>query len=163
VLAIDLMADGDVPKQYRPLSIPFDRFEPEVRGTEPAQEFFMKPEGFTRTDLVVKLFTSMDVDAVAEYYRFWLPILEKTYQEQGKKDSFDQRFRAALQRVMDVKPLNIMPALAKRGGVIFVYADSQLESATDVEKMMWRLGPDNSAKVQAYIKQLQAALPAVKK
>jgi len=159
VLAIDLMADGDVPKQYRPLSIPIEHFEPEVRGTEPAQEFFMKPESFNRTDLVVKLFTAIDVNVLAQYYKAWLPMLEKAYQEQGKKDKFDQRFRMALQRVIDAKPLTVTPALAKRGGVIYVYADSQLESATDIEKMLWRMGPDNSAKVQAFLKQVLQRLP----
>ena len=159
VLAIDLMADGDVPKQYRPLSIPIAHFEPDVQGVEPAQQFFMKPDGFARTNLVVTLFTAIDPDTLVQYYKAWLPILEKAYQEQGKKDTFDRRFRMALQRVIDARPLGVTPALAKRGGVIYVYADSQLESASDVEKMLWRMGPDNGAKVQAFLKQVVQRLP----
>ena len=158
VLAIDLMADGDVPKQYRPIAYPLVRFEPEVRGVEPEQQFLVKADSYKRTELFVNLFTAMDVQHLARYYRAWLPLLEKAYQEQGKKDKFDQRFRTAVQRVIDVKPLAEAPMLKKRGGVIYVYADEKLEAATDVEKMMWRMGPDNSLKLQNYLKELQQHL-----
>jgi hypothetical protein len=162
VLAIDLMADGHVPKQYRPLAFPITRFEPAVFGSEAHAQFSMKPESFTRADGLVKLLTAIDPDVLAQYYRSWLPILEKAYAEQGKKDKFDQRFRAALQQVIDVKPLEANPVLKKRGGVIYVYADDKLEAASDVEKMLWRLGPDNSSKLQTFAQQLQQHLPKTK-
>lgn len=162
VLAIDVMADGDVPKQYRPLAYPLARFEPEVRGVEPNQQFLASELSYKRTGLLVNLFTAIDVHYLVQYYQEWLPLLEKAYQEQGKKDKFDQRFRVALQRVLDVKPLATTPELKKRGGVIYVYADEKLEAASDVEKMLWRMGPDNSLKIQNYLRQLQAALPRPK-
>lgn len=162
VLAIDLMADGDVSKSYRPISYPLSRFEPEARGVEPDQEFIMRVENYRRTDLLVNLFVAIDVNHLAQYYLAWSPLLEKAYQEQGKKDKFNQRLHAALQRVLDVKPLASMPLLKKRGGVIYVYADEKLEAATDVEKMLWRMGPDNSLKLQDYLRQLQQRLPRAK-
>jgi hypothetical protein len=162
VLAIDLMADGHVPKQYRPLSFPIARFEPAVFGSEADAQFSMKPESFTRADVVIKLLTAIDPDLLAQYYRSWSPILEKAYAEQGKKDKFDQRLRATLQHVIDVKPLDASPVLKKRGGVLYVYADDKLEAASDVEKMLWRLGPDNSTKLQAFAQQLQQHLPKAK-
>lgn len=159
VLAVDVMADGDVPKQYRPLAYPLERFEPEVRGVEPEQQFQLKPDSYKRTDLLVSTFTAIDAKHLARYYKAWLSLLEKAYQEQGKKDKFDQRFRTALQRVIDVKPLAVPPQLKKRGGVIYVYADEKLEAASDVEKLLWRMGPDNSLKIQNYLKELQQHLP----
>jgi hypothetical protein len=159
VLAIDLMADGDVAKSYRPIAYPLARFEPEVRGVEPEQQFLVKTDSYKRTDLFVSAVVAIDPAHLAQYYKGWLPLLEKAYQDQGKKDKFDQRFRAALQRVLDVKPLVSTPELKKRGGVIYVYADEKLEAATDVEKMMWRMGPDNSLKLQNYLRQLQMRLP----
>jgi len=159
VLAIDLMADGNVPKSYRPLSYPIGHFEPEARGTEPNVQYTMTTQSFTRADVLVKVFTAIDPALIAQYYQAWLPILDKAYQEQGKKDKFDQRFRMALQRVIDAKPLTTEPMLMKHGGVIYVYVDDKLEAATDVEKMMWRLGADNSFKIQNYLKQVLQQLP----
>jgi len=159
VLAIDIMADGDVPKSYRPLAYPLARFEPEVRGLEPDQQFLLKVESYKRSDLLVNAVVAIDVDHLAHYYQAWSPLLEKAYQEQGKKGTFNQRLRAALQHVIDVKPLTAPPMLKKRGGVIYLYADDKLEAASDVEKMLWRMGPENSLKIQDYLRQLLARLP----
>jgi hypothetical protein len=42
--------------------------------------------------------------------------------------------------------------------VYFKYADETLEKASDVEKLMWRLGPKNTQKVQDYLHKLEPEL-----
>jgi hypothetical protein len=42
--------------------------------------------------------------------------------------------------------------------VYYKYADPTLENASDVEKLMWRLGPGNTQKVQDYLHKLEPAL-----
>ena len=160
VMSVDLMADGNVPKQYRPLSYPMAPFSVDTKGTAELPEYYLSAENFLRTDKLIAIVTAMDAKHVADYYQTWLPLLEKAYREQGKADRFDFRFRKALKRIVAVKPLPATPALVKKGGVMYAYADSQLENATDVEKMIWCLGPDNGGRLQAWVKQVLEALPA---
>lgn len=155
VLSIDLMADGEVPKQYRPLVYPMERFAVETVHENSVDQLFLAETNFSRTNLLVQVVTAIDPALVVHYYKAWLPLLEKAYAEQGKPGLFDQRFTAALDRVIAVKPLMVKPALVRKGGVMYAYTDSQYENASDVEKMCWRMGPDNSAKLQEWLKQVR--------
>lgn len=155
VLSIDLMADGEVPKQYRPMAYSMERFAVETIHEQSADQLFLAETNFGRTSLLVQTVTAIDPVLVAHYYKAWLPLMEKAYAEQGKPGSFDQRFTAALDRVIAVQPLMVKPALVRKGGVMYAYADSQYENASDVEKMCWRMGPDNSAKLQEWLKKIR--------
>lgn len=82
-------------------------------------------------------------------YREWLPILEKAYSEQGKPDTFDQRARQTISQVLGAEQLSDTPALT-RPSVLYRYADETLEQASDVDKLLWRMGPENSAQLQDF-------------
>lgn len=155
VLSIDLMADGEVPKQYRPLAYSMERFAVETVHDNGVDQLFLAESNFNRTHLLVQAVTAIDPALAVHYYKGWLPLLEKAYAEQGKSGSFDQRLTAALDRVIAVQPLMVKPALVRKGGVMYAYADSQYENASDVEKMCWRMGADNSVKLQAWLKQVR--------
>jgi len=155
VLAIDLMADGNLMKQDRPLNFSMGRYE-----AVPAGEDVYLPAATNglRTDLLMSAVTALDTELLAYYYQKWSPLLEKGYQELGKRGTFHGRFLKAMDRVIAVQPLTIEPLLEKKGGVMYRYVDVQLESASDVEKLMWRLGSDNSSKLQAWLKILREKL-----
>jgi PHD/YefM family antitoxin component YafN of YafNO toxin-antitoxin module len=97
------------------------------------------------------------VQSFAAYYRAWKPLLEKAYRELGGKGTFQQRLHAALDRVEAVHSLTAQPELVQPV-VYYKYADPTLESASDVEKLMWRLGPRNTQKVQDYLHRLEPEL-----
>jgi len=156
VLTIDLMADGTLMKQDRPLMFSMNRYEAVSSG----EDVYLPATGnYSRSNLLIAAVTALDVDLLAYYYQKWSPLLEKGYQELGKRGTFHGRFVKAIDRVVAVQPLTIEPLLEKKGGVMYRYVDVQLESASDVEKLMWRLGPDNSAKLQPWLKQLREKLP----
>lgn len=156
VLTIDLMADGNLMKQDRPLKISLPRYEAVASG----EDVYLPAESnYSRTNLLITAVTALDVDLLAYYYQKWSPLLEKAYQELGKRGTFHGRLLKAIDRVLAVKPLTVEPLLEKKGGVIYRYADAKLESASDIEKFLWRLGSDNSAKIQPWLKQLRDKLP----
>lgn len=156
ILTIDLMADGTLIKQDRPLSFPMERFEATPQDDT---RFLMSSSNFTRTDLLINALVAIDVDHLVYYYQKWLPLLDKAYQELGKRGSFHGRVKKAIDQVTNAKPFAGEALLEKRGGVMYRYVDPTLESASDVEKLMWRLGPENSAKLQSYLKQVRAEMP----
>lgn len=156
ILTVDLMADGNLMKQDRPLKFPLERYDAVASG----EDVYLPASGnYVRANLLIAAVTAVDVDLLVYYYQKWSPLLEKGYQELGKRGTFHGRLVKAIDRLVAVQPLAVEPLLEKKGGVMYRYVDAQLESATDVEKLMWRFGADNSGKLQAYLKQVREKLP----
>ena len=153
VLTVDLMADGKLPKRYRPVDYPMDKFAVEQQGTDT-----VAAEGnYARMNAIVGTLSTIDPKRLAGYYREWLPLLEKAYREQGKPDTFDQRFRQTISQILGAEQLSDEPAL-KRPSVLYRYADETLEEASDVDKLLWRMGHENSEQLQNFLRELRYEL-----
>ena len=153
VVAVDLAADGELVGKNRPLAYPVAPFK--VIGS--GDDLRADAANFDRTTELVDTLTSIPPVRAAAVYRSWRPLFEEAYRELGKGGSFDAQLRQALARVLAVKPLDAAPALVQPQ-VFYRYADPQLEKASDIDKLLWRMGPDNSAKLQAWLTQVRAAL-----
>lgn len=156
VLTVDLMADGKLPKRYRPLDYPMDKFAVTKQdGLTVAAE-----ENFARLTPLINTVTAIDAKLLAEYYRAWSPLLDKAYREQGKPGSFEERLLLALSRIISTEPLAQAEAL-ERPTVFYHYKDETLEQATDVEKLCWRMGIDNLLAVQQFARDLRQQLDPI--
>lgn len=155
VLLVDMAADGKVPAKNRPLVYPMAAFKAEP--TAEKGSFRLSDANFGRAGDLVEVLVNMPPQKAADYYRAWLPLLREAYAELGKPDDFDQRLRLAIDRVLAVQPLESTPELA-RPNVFYTYADPRLEKASDLDKLMWRLGPDNLGRLQTYLREFQAHL-----
>lgn len=150
VLTVDLMADGKLPKRYRPLDYPMAKFAIEGAGDNTA----MADSNYPRLGAMIEVLATLDPKYLARYYHQWSPILEKAYKELGKPGSFDQRLHLTINRVLESQPLTEQALLA-RPSVLYRYADPRLEEASDVEKLLWRVGPDNSERIQDFVRELR--------
>ncbi len=155
VVTVDLLADGDLPGRNRPLAVQAKRFSANRIGESDIWE--LDNENYGRYTPLVNAFTAIEPENVAAYYRAWLPLFERGYDELGKRGDFDSRLKLAIARIQSVKPLQGGVRL-KRPGVMYVYADAEMEAAPGVDKLMWRLGPENLAKIQAYLERLEPLL-----
>jgi hypothetical protein len=153
VVLVDQIADGKLPTKDRPLAYPMANFKIHLEN----EKKMFDVANHARADALIDVFTAIPVQALAAYYHAWLPLLDKAYKELGGKGGFDRRLRAALDRVEAVHSLTAQPELVQPV-VYYKYADPTLESASDVEKLMWRLGPRNTQNVQHYLQRLEAAL-----
>jgi hypothetical protein len=153
VLAIDLMADGKLPKRYRPLDYPMVAFSVEQQGLES----FSASANYARMNAIIATVTAIDPKLAAHYYRQWLPLLEKAYQEQGKPDTFDQRLRLTISRILAAAPPAQNLALIHQN-VMYEYENQATEQATDIDKLMWRMGPDNTERLQLFLHELRDEL-----
>jgi hypothetical protein len=153
VILVDQLADGKLPAKDRPLSYPMKTFTIHMEG----EKKLLDPSNYTRADALIDAFTAIPVQSLAAYYHAWKPLLEKAYRELGRKGTFEQRLHAALDRVEAVHSPTGQPELVQPV-VYFKYADETLEKASDVEKLMWRLGPKNTQKVQDYLHKLEPEL-----
>lgn len=153
VMTVDLLAEGKLPKRYRPVDFPMEKFAAEANGN--TQQ--LSDTNFQRMQPIVNTVISIDPSKLANYYKDWLPILEKAYSELGKKGSFDQRVQSAIDQVLNGDQLDSPPVLS-RPSVLFEYASESLEQASDVEKILWRMGPENSGKIQFFLRDFRAQL-----
>ncbi|MGK0500182.1 MAG: hypothetical protein ACJAYG_001829 [Oceanicoccus sp.] len=153
VLAIDLVADGNLPKRYRPLDYPMDKFSTDSSGAGDVAD----QKNFARMDVLINTLAAIDSKTLADYYQSWLPILEKAYREQGKPGNFDQRLRQAISQVLAASPADQQQPLI-RPSVLYKYEDDVLESASDVEKILWRTGANNTEKLQNLMREFRMEL-----
>ena len=159
VLAVDLVADGKLPKRYRPIDYPMPAFK--ASGT--AANRTADPANYQRFSALVNSLSAIDTALLARYYREWLPLLERAYQEQGKADTFNDRLRQAIGQVLSASPLPTDPeSLAsqtlEQPSVLYRYEDPRLESASEIEKLLWRMGEDNSTTLQMFLRDLRYQL-----
>ncbi|HSB97763.1 MAG TPA: DUF3014 domain-containing protein [Spongiibacteraceae bacterium] len=153
VLLVDQIADGKLPLKNRPLSYPMATFMTQRKD----EKLFLDEANYARADLLITVITAIPIEHLADYYHAWRPLLDKAYGEIGGSGGFDKRLRTAIKRVLKVQALPTQPELI-RPIVYYKYADVNLEAASDIEKLMWRLGPQNAKQVQDYLRKLEPEL-----
>ena len=150
VTLVDQIADGTVPVEQRPLTYKLKPFAVAREGDALVPD----KTNYTRATALIDALTAIPPERLAAYYRGWRPLLEKAQKELGGDKSFDNRLRAALQRIVAVRPLPDKQPALEQPSVYYTYADPRYEKAGAVDKFMWRLGPDNSKRLQAYVNKL---------
>lgn len=153
VLLVDLAAEGRVPVKNRPINYPTGSFAVEERDGE----IYLSPENYARATELINSVTAIPPAQAARYYRVWLPLLQEAHDELGREEGFDQRLRLAIKQVLDTKPLTGDVRL-ERPNVFYTYADPELESASDLSKLLWRIGPENTEKLQNWLREVEAQL-----
>ena len=153
VVLVDRAAEGELLSNHRPWQIRMPRFI--VGGTD-AEPVFSE-RNYPRYDATVNVLTAIPVEHLAYYLVQWNDLFEQAYGELGEPGSFQQRLRQALDQVLIAVPLTETPALV-RPSVMYKYADVRLEAATDIQKLMWRMGPDNAARLQTWAQGLYNVL-----
>lgn len=153
VVLVDQMADGKLPEKNRPLAYPMAKFAAQKQD----DRMLLDESNYARADALVDVFTAIPIEPLVAYYHAWRPLLDKAYAEIGGRGGFDKRLRAAMNNVEAVHSLTAQPELVQPV-VYYKYSDETLEKASDVEKLMWRLGPKNTQKVQDYLHRLEPAL-----
>ena len=154
VLTIDLVADGKIPYKHAPVKYDRDPFLVLPAGDN---TYVADSGNYSRWDGMIGVISEIPVQDAARYYREWLPLLEKAYDELGKRGNFHDRFMAALGQIRSVSEPP-MGATLVRPHIFYQFADPELESASPLSKGMWRLGPENMLELQDFARNLSAEL-----
>lgn len=153
VLLVDNMATGKVLVKNRPLQYPV---APMAVTTNTGTTLL--GDNQKRTEILINTLVKCDPSLLLRYYQSWLPLLEKAYDELGQEGDFDSRFQQALDNAIAVDANAALNAKLKRPSVFYQYTNPELENASDLEKLVWRLGPVNAEKLQAYLRTFRAQL-----
>jgi hypothetical protein len=154
VLVVDNLAEGNVPRRELAFLKPQGPFL--VLGREPDQR--IDPASYPRYDALAQAIASLDARQAVAAYRRVAALCEESYRALGYPEGgFEQRIRAALALLLSTPVLDEDPAVVpetKR----YEFADPALESLSDAQKQLLRMGPANAKRVTAKLREIQSAL-----
>lgn len=150
VVFVDRVADGELLSKHRPWDLGLGDFVAGGSETSPV----LSRDNYQRYDTAITIMETVPVEKLAYYLTQWLPLFDDAYSELGRSSEFHQRLLLALDQLIATEALKTEPRLIQPS-VMYKYADVRLESASDVQKLMWRIGPDNMSRVQRYAQQLR--------
>ena len=94
---------------------------------------------------------------VAAYVRYY-PLFEQAYRELGyPTEYFNDRLVQAIDHLLKAPNLESPVRLVQRK-VLYEYADAELEARSAGEKIMMRLGPQNSSRLKAKLRDIRRQL-----
>lgn len=155
VASVDNIAEGRSPRQHIEFMQPTTPFRIlDRRGT-----FYMNPVSYHRYDLAAEVFESLDTAGTVALYRELRPLIAEAYREISPPGSdFDDRLLQAIDHLLAVE----FPAgdieLEERTVATYGFADEQLESLSDAQRHLLRMGPQNVRRVQSKLREIRDAL-----
>ncbi|HWV13940.1 MAG TPA: DUF3014 domain-containing protein [Cellvibrio sp.] len=168
VRAVDLVEEGKLATEYRPIVSPqgallVDSFLVSVAGGElgeaqEVEQFRMSEKNYQRYDNYVRVLSLLDSEAVVRMYRYFYPLLNEAYKEMGStKGNFHSVLIRAIDRLL-AAPDATADMILVRPKVYYEFADPALEKLPAAQKLMLRMGPANQQRAKASLRNLRAKL-----
>jgi hypothetical protein len=155
-VVVDNAASGNIPRQQLDFLAPEAPF-PVVREND---AIFLDERGYARYDQFVDTVVRIDPGVAAGLIDTLSPLVSQALQELGyRQPSPYARIQAAIDHVLDTPVLEDRIELVQPG-VMFEYADPELEGLSPLQKQLVRMGPDNVRRIQSYLQELRTRLPA---
>ena len=155
VVFVDNLAHGELARKASPLIGPKQSFD----ALDVTNKTYLDPDSYHRYDMYADLLETMNTDAVVKTYKLLLPILSDAFAELGYEDvTFNQRVKAAIKEMLNA-PIIEQPIELTSISVNYKFKDSDLENLPDAQKLMIRMGPENTRKVKAALRTVLHKLP----
>jgi hypothetical protein len=156
VASVDLLSRGESPNEIFTFLRPEEPFEPAAAdGTAPV---VIDEKTYRRYDTLARVVGSLNAPACVRAYRVFAPVLQTTYQRLGYPEgNFDASFKAALVELLGA-PLIVEPVFVRKKVLTYAYLDADLESRSDAQKHLMRMGPRNMKLIQAKLREIALGL-----
>jgi hypothetical protein len=122
------------------------------------EHFVLDRANFDRYQPLLALLTGIDPIQLAAVYRHFYPLFQQAYADLGyPQQYFNDRLVAVIDHVLaaPAPPPTIELVQPK---VFYRFADPALESQSPAHKILLRIGPDNAAALQAWLRRLRGVL-----
>ena len=145
--------------QYPQTALPYKPVTEEMQvSSVDGRLFTMEASSYKRFDAAIAAFVALDTDQAVGLYKLLSPLLQQAYAEIGFRDAeFEQSLRKAIDAVLSAPEVE-GPFQLVKPYVMYLYADTRLEELADMNKQLIRLGPENSARLKAKLREFKAAL-----
>jgi len=155
VVFVDNISRGEFPQT----SLPYKRIgqEMSVRNID-ENLFVMEANAHDRFNQLIDTFVAVDTDQAMILYRTLQPLFQQAYAEIGSRNvNFDDTLRSAINAVLR-SPNVEGPYQLVKPSVMFLYADSNIENMEEMQKQLIRIGPGNTEKLKAKLRQFAEQL-----
>ena len=153
---IDNIASGDGPSPHLAFLAPREPF----RVVPKRGRTLIDRKTYARWDAFGQGVAALDAAECARVFRQLEPLFEAAARELGHPEGFAPGFKRASAAILDVPvPDGDVPVvLVVRAQRVYEYADKRLEALTPAQKQLLRMGPANERRIQAKLREIQAAL-----
>ncbi|GGB44606.1 DUF3014 domain-containing protein [Shewanella inventionis] len=156
VVFVDNLAQGELVRKASPLKGP----ETEFSVSEITNKIFLNPDSYHRYDLYADFVAGLNEKDLVATYTELKPLFAEAFAELGYSDiDFDNRMQAMFTMVENA-PIIEDPIELSSVTVNYHFADPNLEALPNAQKLLIRMGPENTRKIKAAVKKLQASFPA---
>ena len=139
-------AQGQLPRRQLSFMAPSDVF-PVVKEGE---VIFADPAGYARYTPYLDLLEKMPPARAAQLLNQMEPLLMEAFALLGERTSLQNSLQAAASQIEALPELDA-PVLLVQPNVMYLYADPELESRSELDKQLLRMGPDNVRRFKAYV------------
>lgn len=154
VVFVDNLAQGELARKVSPLKGP-DRV---FTVSEITNKTYLNPDSYHRYDLYADFVANLNEMQLAATYKELTPLLSEAFEELGYGDmSFNERMLEAID-IMLAAPIIEQPIELDGVSVNYQFVDPQLEALPNAQKLLVRMGPENSKKVKAALRRLKKHL-----
>jgi len=153
VATVDNLPRNHVAERIRPLTgLP----GPFVVDTQDGSgQYMLNPDNYKRYGDLVGRLDNADIDAIVGVYRRYYPLFQDAYVGLGYPDAyFNDRVVEVIDHLLDA-PATSGPIELVRPHVLYEYADPELEAQSSGRKLLLRMGPENSARVQRVLREIR--------
>jgi len=151
VATVDALAREKVSRRVFPLEPVAGKFRVEARAGGEA----FGAANARRYDAIVRMALALRPEQAAATYRRFYPLFQQAYRELGyPKGYFNDRLVEVLDDLLEVPDIPF-PIAVVQPGVLYRYADPDLEALPAGQKMLLRLGPANLAALRPQLRALR--------
>ncbi|WP_286266059.1 DUF3014 domain-containing protein [Thalassotalea atypica] len=144
VVFTDNFSQGIIAYEHSPLVKPSTKFDGvPLDENSPMQEWVWDENSAKRFNLYVEFLRSFDVESLVNWYFELKPLIDEAYGELGyPEDDFTETMQEAITRVLDMD-IPKGEVVLIRPSVMYKYKSDELESLSDTDKLLLRLGKEN--------------------
>jgi len=154
VVFVDNLAQGELARQVSPIKAP----EQEFSVIEITNKTYLNPIGYQRYDIYADFISLLDKQQLAATYKQLTPLFDEAFAELGYDNtSFNERMLEAIDTML-AAPIIDTPIELDGISVNYQLVDPELEALPDAQKLMIRMGPLNSKKIKAALRELRKQL-----
>lgn len=155
VASVDSIAEGRSPRQQLEFMQPTTPF----RVLDKRGRLYMNPASYHRYDLAAEVFESLDTAGTVALYRELRPLIADAYREISQPASeFEDRLLQAIDHLLAVEIPEGDVEVEERTVATFAFADESLESLSDAQRHLLRMGPQNARRVQSKLREIRDAV-----
>jgi hypothetical protein len=157
VVAVEDVADGASPRA--PLAFLAPRGE--LKVTKVRGRLVIDAQSYARYDAVTDVFASLDATACAAVYKRVEPLLDAAHREQGHVEGgFSKALARAAARLLATPVVEgeVPVRAVQRATLVYALEDQGLEALSPAQKHLVRMGPRNSKRILAKLRELLRAL-----